>query len=217
MKHDQVLSRRSGESAGIPHFTVHTWNFPAIIRLLELFGRFVVMEKSRGKVIIQGTQRLSVGMLLVLASLACLLSATPIGTSGLDNNHATPLARLGPPTAEGLKIVLQRLDVEFLGQDGHRVIGSGCPGNDAKGAVENYHFVISGVDEYRSVSRVVVLGDNSTLTWAWPCSDTWGLEAENYGDGVWEVYIAPSSPASIYTILFIYDDNTMAVGMTASR
>ena len=161
--------------------------------------------------------RIILSIFLILASFACVTGTISPTPTQPENFSPTPSVRLGPPIADDLKIILQRLEVEYLGQDGHRVIGSGCPGNDGRGSIDNYHFVISGVDKYRTVTRVVVLGDNSTLTWAWPCSDTWGLVAENYGDGVWDVYIAPSSPTDIYTILFIYDDNTMAVGMTASR
>jgi hypothetical protein len=143
-------------------------------------------------------------------------TSTP-GSTPIEPFNSAPTAWLGPSTPEELKVILQRLEVQLLGQDGHRVIGSGCPGNDDRGSIDNYHFVVTGVDQYRKVTRVVVLGDNSTLTWAWPCSDTWGLVAENYGDGVWDVYIAPSSPADIYTILFIYDEKYMAFGMTATR
>jgi hypothetical protein len=37
------------------------------------------------------------------------------------------------------------------------------------------------------------------------------------GDGVWEVFIAPSLPTDMYTLIFFYDDNTMALGMVRIR
>jgi hypothetical protein len=147
--------------------------------------------------------------ILILASLACGI--------GSVQNTPTPNEILGPPTSDDLKVILQRLEVSYLGQDGHRVIGSGCPGNDGRGTIENYHFVVKGVDWNRKVRRVLVAGDNSTLTWEWPCSDDWGLQAENMGEGVWEVFIAPSEPTKMYTLIFFYSDNTMALGMVETR
>ena len=141
---------------------------------------------------------------LLLLSVACVatsIQATP-----------TPIT-LGPSPSSDVRVILQRLQVGYLGQDGHRVIGSGCPGNDGRGSIENYHFVVSGVDSDRDVERVLVAGDNSTLTWAWPCTDAWGLVAEDTGQGVWDVFIAPSLSANMYTIFFFYDDNTFALGM----
>jgi hypothetical protein len=147
--------------------------------------------------------------ILILASLAC----------GIGSVQNTPTSNeiLGPPTSDDLKVILQRLEVLYLGQDSHKVIGSGCPGNDGKGTIENYHFVVKGVDRDRKVRRVLVAGDNSTLTWEWPCSDNWGLQVQNMGDGVWEVFIAPSLPTEMYTLIFFYDDNTMALGMVEIR
>jgi hypothetical protein len=147
--------------------------------------------------------------ILVLASLACHIAGV--------QNTPTPNEILGPPTPGDLKVILQRLEVSYLGQDGYRVVGSGCAGNDGKGTIENYHFVVKGVDRHRKVRRVLVTGDNSTLTWEWPCSDDWGLQAQNMGDGVWEVFIAPSLPTDMYTLIFFYDDNTMALGMVRIR
>lgn len=111
-------------------------------------------------------------------------------------------------------IILQRLKVSFLGQDGNKLIGSGCPGNDGKGSIVDYHFSVSGVDVYREVTRVVVTGDNSTITWAKPCSDNWELVALDAGSGNWDVFVAPSETSHIYTILFFYSDNSVALGMT---
>ena len=143
---------------------------------------------------------------IVLFSSACVaLSAQPVSTPKV----------LGPSEPDGVKVILQRLEIEYLGQDGHRVIGSGCPGTDGKGSIEDYHFVVRGVDIDREVQRVLVAGDNSTLTWEWPCSDAWGLMAKERSRGVWNVYIAPSLPTEIYTLIFFYDDNTMALGMVS--
>lgn len=147
--------------------------------------------------------------ILALASLACGM--------GDIQSAPTPSEILGPPIAGDLKVILQRLEISYLGQDGHKIIGSGCPGNDGKGSIENYHFLVKGVDSDRKVRRILVAGDNSTLTWEWPCSDNWGLQAQNMGDGVWEVFIAPSLPTRIYTLIFFYDDNTMALGMVEAR
>jgi len=146
---------------------------------------------------------------LFLASLSCVLS----------NNQSTtaPRTTLGPPPSNELKVILQRLEVNYLGLDGHKVIGSGCPGNDGRGSIENYHFIVQGVDKDREVTRILVAGDNSTLTWGWPCNENWGLLAQNLDDGVWEIFIAPSSPTQMYTILFFYDDNVMAMGMINTK
>jgi hypothetical protein len=111
------------------------------------------------------------------------------------------------------EIILQRLNVAFLGQDGKKVIGSGCPGSDGKGTILDYHFIVGGVDENKEVQRISVAGDHSTLTWASPCSNNWALEAKNLGNGIWEIFIAPSLPSKIYTVLFFYADDTFALGM----
>ncbi|HNQ95016.1 MAG TPA: hypothetical protein PKK96_16005 [Anaerolineales bacterium] len=111
------------------------------------------------------------------------------------------------------KLILQRLSVAFLGQDGSAVIGSGCSGDDGKGTIINYHIVVGGVDENKQVHRIIVAGDNSTLTWEFPCSDNWALSASNLGNGNWEIFIAPSLSSKVYTVMFFYDDDTFALGV----
>jgi hypothetical protein len=110
------------------------------------------------------------------------------------------------------QVVLQRLSVAFLGQDGHKVIGSGCPGTDGKGSIVDYHLVIGGVDIEKKVQRILVAGDNSTLTWERPCNNDWALSATDLGNGNWEIFIAPSLPSKTYTVIFFYADNTFALG-----
>jgi hypothetical protein len=110
-------------------------------------------------------------------------------------------------------VVLQRLSVAFLGLDGHKVIGSGCPGIDGKGIIEDYHLIVGNVDTEKNVERILVAGDNSTLTWELPCSHDWALSAEDLGNGNWEIFIAPSLPSKIYTVIFFYADDTFALGM----
>ena len=149
-------------------------------------------------------------LLLILISLAVAITAC---VSIKYDSNPTPVEILGPPSSDEVNVVLQRLEVEYLGLDGHKVIGSGCPGNDRKGTIDNYHFVVNGVDTNKNVYRVLVAGDNSTLTWAWPCSDNWALIAQNMDEGMWEIFIAQSLPTQMYTIIFFYDDNTMAIGM----
>ncbi len=122
---------------------------------------------------------------------------------------ATPLEQKTP------KVILQRLGVAFMGQDGHKIIGSGCPDTDGKGTIDDYHLIVSGVSEHLRVNRILVVGDNSTLTWEWPCSDNWGLEAFPLGNGNWEIFIAPSLPSRIYTVLFFYENDTFAIGMAS--
>ena len=141
----------------------------------------------------------------IFIPLACLISflismACQIGTATEQ-------------TARSPQVLLQRLGVAFMGQDGHKIIGSGCPGTDGKGTIEDYHLIVSGVDEYRSVKRILVAGDNSTLTWERPCSNNWALSANNLGNGNWEIFIAPSLPSRMYTVIFFYDDDTLALGM----
>jgi hypothetical protein len=112
------------------------------------------------------------------------------------------------------EVVLQRLSVAFLGQDGHKVIGSGCPGIDGKGTIVDYHFIASNVDAEKKVQRILVAGDNSTLTWEYPCSNDWALSATDLGNGNWEIFIAPSLPSKVYTVIFFYTDDTFALGMS---
>jgi len=137
-------------------------------------------------------------LILTLLSLACKTST---------------LHEPNEPITQSPEIILQRLSVAFLGQDGHKIIGSGCPGNDGKGTIIDYHLVVSGVDERKKVERVLVAGDNSTLTWESPCSNNWALDARNLGNGNWEIFIAPSLPSKTYTVLFFYADDTFALGV----
>jgi len=113
----------------------------------------------------------------------------------------------------GPKMVLERLGVDFLGNDGYRVIGSGCPGTAGKGVIEDYHLEVRGVDKDKKVQRVLVAGDNSTLTGEGPGNADWELLARDSGRGKWDVFIAPSLPTRSYTVLFFYDDNSMAMGI----
>ena len=152
-------------------------------------------------------KKISLIIFLLIISIACIATKTP---------EPAPQAALGPPISLDKQVVLQRLLVGYLGQDGHYVIGSGCPGTDGKGSIENYHFVVNGVNTARTVQRVLVAGDNSTLTWEWPCTDAWGLLAQDAGSGTWDVFVAPSLPAQMYTIIFFYDDNTIALGMVGT-
>ncbi len=126
---------------------------------------------------------------------------------------ALACGRTAPAAGPGPEIVLQRLHVAYLGLDGNRLVGSGCPGDFGRGQIEDYHFVVTGLDPNREVVRVVVAGDNSTLTWEWPCRDDWELLAQPVKPGMWELFIAPSLPAKIYTVIFFYDDDRMALGM----
>jgi hypothetical protein len=167
--------------------------------------------------------------LLLLASLSCQVTGSPAPAEStpivqvLSITQIVPVTQVVTPTQIplalnaplGPEIILQRLNVSFLGQDGKKVIGSGCPGTDGKGSIVDYHFMVGGVDENRQVQRVLVAGDNSTLTWASPCNNTWALEAANQGNGVWEIFIAPSLPSKTYTILFFYSDKTIALGMVS--
>jgi len=145
---------------------------------------------------------------LMAASLACT-----IGFSSAQS-RLTPEATMGPPPPAAAEVILQRLQVQFLGADGHKLVGSGCPGTDGRGSIVDYHFMVQGVDTDRQVDRILVAGDNGTMTWQWPCTDSWGLLANDLGAGKWEVYIAPSLPSDLYTIIFFYDDSAFALGMT---
>jgi hypothetical protein len=168
--------------------------------------------------------------LLLGASIACAsfgvsistvpspVADTPIPVVPAPNLPPAPVQiEMLPPTPSSPKVIVQRLQITYLGLDGHRLIGSGCPGQDGMGSIENYHFMVEGVDIDRHVERVLVTGDNSTLTWESPCKDDWGLVAKEVEPGTWEIFIAPSLPTRIYTILFFYNDNTFALGMTNTR
>jgi hypothetical protein len=154
--------------------------------------------------------------LSILIFMATILYHTGVSQSPVLMVAQTEPSTVIPPTSAAMpKIVLQRLQVAFLGQDGHQLIGSGCPGSDGEGSITNYHFAVSNVNVDSTVARIVVAGDNSTLTWAWPCTDNWGLLAIEAENGDWDIFIAPSEPASVYTVMFFYNDHTIALGMTA--
>lgn len=113
------------------------------------------------------------------------------------------------------RVILQRLGVSFLGQDGNKVIGSGCPGDDYKGTITDYHFAVRGVDSTKQVKRVIVAGGLGNDTWEWPCVPNldWALVAKDSGGGNWDVFIAPSARQQMYTMLFFHTDNTFALGL----
>ena len=159
--------------------------------------------------------------IFILLTLACRLTGmaspaltpAPVSETPLIPS-VTPIPTLvSVPTP---RIILQRLKVSFLGLDGNRLVGSGCPGDYARGDIVDFHFSVAGVDVYREVERIVVAGDNSTITWALPCSDNWELVAHDGGDGNWDLFVAPSEPSYIYTVFFFYSDHSMALGMTAA-
>jgi hypothetical protein len=174
----------------------------------------------------------------ILAALACSTATLPIQlpplpiTQVVQATQIVPVTRVVPvtqvppltqavPPAPGASlkpdIVLTRLIVTYYGQDGHKVIGSGCPGTDGKGAIVDNHLMVSNVDQAKKVKWIGVAGDNSTLTWEWPCSRAWALSATDLGNGVWDVFIAPSEPTQVYTVMVFYEDNSFAVGMTVVR
>src|SRR5687767_12038590 len=109
--------------------------------------------------------------MLILLSVVLYALGLPLQTPAPIVTPDEVISKKTPPSINPSppKIVLQRLDVTFLGQDGNKLIGSGCPGTDAEGSITNYHFSVKGVDNNRVVTRIVVAGDNSTLTWALPC------------------------------------------------
>lgn len=146
------------------------------------------------------------GPLIVLLGGICQLTGTFFEDTSND-------LQITPASQAESRIIPQRLRVTYWGQDGSTFIGSGCPGNDGKGQLVDYHFTVSGVDSSRNVTRIVAAGNNSTVTWADPCSNTWGLYAIDNGGGRWDIYVAPSEPTDIYTILFFYGDNSFALGM----
>ena len=176
--------------------------------------------------------------ILILAALACSTADLPIqivpppstplvqATQIVSVTQVLPVTQV-PPTTQVVAptaiappkpdIVLTRLVVTFYGQDGHKVIGSGCPGSDGKGAIVDNHLMVSNVDQAKEVKWIGVAGDNSTLTWEWPCSRAWALSATDLGNGVWDVFIAPSEPTQVYTVMFFYEDDSFAVGMTVVR
>ena len=169
--------------------------------------------------------------LLIFSSLSCQLagSLTPVPYTPvvqvISITQIVPVTQIVTPTQTPFvlkvslepEILLPRLEVSFLGQDGGKAIGSGCPGTDGKGEIVDYHFIVSGVDEKKEVQKVLIAGDNSTLTWASPCNNNWALDLTNLGNGNWEIYIAPSLPSKIYTILFFYTDATIALGMVNAQ
>jgi hypothetical protein len=175
--------------------------------------------------------------LIILASFACKVTGSPTQelpppiTQVIAVTQVIPITQIVPvtqvipvteipPNLETLlvpKIILQRLGVSFLGQDGHKVIGSGCPGNDGKGTIVDYHLTVNNVDEDKKIQRIIVAGDNSTLTWELPCSDAWALSVKNSENGNLEIFIAPSMSSRVYTVMIFYEDNSFALGMSVGR
>lgn len=154
--------------------------------------------------------------LLLSMSLACRLASLPSLMPSSPVTSPNPTLVPTPVNIPTPQIILQRLKVSYLGLDGNKLIGSGCPGNYGKGTTVDYHFSVSGVDTYREVTRVVVTGDNSTITWAMPCSDNWELVALDAGGGEWDIFVAPSETSHVYTVLFFYSDHSIALGMTTA-
>jgi|YNPBryantNP2012_1023418.scaffolds.fasta_scaffold20150_3 hypothetical protein len=163
-------------------------------------------------------RHLVVGLVIFLLAglmLACRLQGSvPSRSSSLIQ---IPVTVQVYQTVAGPKMILERLRVDFLGADGHKVIGSGCPGSAGKGIIEDYHLVVHGVNPDKKVLRVLVAGDNSTLTWELPCNGNWELLARDVGAGKWDVFIAPSLPTRVYVVLFFYEDNTMAMGVARAE
>lgn len=175
--------------------------------------------------------------MLILASFACKIAGSPVQelpppitqviavTQVIANTQIIPVTQVIPvteippnlETLAGPKIILQRLGVSFLGQDGHKVIGSGCPGNDGKGTIVDYHLTVNNVDEDKKIQRIIVAGDNSTLTWELPCSDAWALLVKNSENGNLEIFIAPSISSRVYTVIIFYEDNSFALGMSVAH
>jgi hypothetical protein len=158
-------------------------------------------------------------VILILTSFFCQVTDSSPQTTPTPTSQVVIVTKISSDLNASLRpeIILQRLNVAFLGQDGKKVIGSGCPGSDGKGAILDYHFIVGGVDENKEVQRISVAGDHSTLTWASPCSNNWALEAKDLGNGIWEIFIAPSLPSKIYTVLFFYKDETLALGMVNAK
>ena len=159
-------------------------------------------------------KKLLIICLLLLTSLACSLAELP-GLAAPTPINVPPTESV--PTIAYIptpQVILQRLEVAYLGLDGNKVVGSGCPGDFDRGTVVDHHFSVAGVDTGKKVSRIVMTGDNSTLTWAMPCSDNWELAALDSGNGNWDILIAPSVPSRVYTVMFFYTDNSIALGMT---
>jgi hypothetical protein len=160
--------------------------------------------------------------LFILASLACQVAGLPIQMQATPVIQTIPITQvvtvteIMPALNVPLEpeIILQRLNIIFPGQDGKKVIGSGCPGTDGKGRIVDYHFVVGGMDENKEVQRVLLQeiiqrshGHSPAL------ANSWALDATNLGNGIWEIFIAPSLPSKTYTMLFFHTDATLALGM----
>jgi hypothetical protein len=53
------------------------------------------------------------------------------------------------------------------------------------------------------------------LTWEFPCNkNDWAVSATDLGNGNWEIFIAPSLPSQVYTVMFFYTDDTFVLGMS---
>ena len=110
-------------------------------------------------------------------------------------------------------VLLGRLQVTFLGINSDSLIGSGCPGDDGRGSILNYHLRVEGVSSQKQVTRMVVLGNVGTDTWEWPCSNAWALLAKPESNGEsWEIYVAVANPQTAYTVIIFYDDESIALG-----
>jgi hypothetical protein len=109
--------------------------------------------------------------------------------------------------------LLGRLQVTFLGISSESLIGTGCPGDDGRGSVPNYHLQVQGVSSQKQVARIVVLGNIGTDTWESPCTNAWALLANPISNGAsWDIYIAAADPQTAYTVIIFYDDQSLALG-----
>jgi hypothetical protein len=104
-----------------------------------------------------------------------------------------------------------------LGQDGSKLIGSGCPGTDYKGQLLDFRIHLSGVDTTKSVRKITVQGAGRSygdLTWEYPCAATWALLAIDRGLGEWDLYMAPSESTSSYMVTIQFNDGSVASATT---
>lgn len=140
---------------------------------------------------------------LVLSTTATAGYQTPITDSTYYSQLEKPI------------VLLERLQATFLGVSSNNLVGSGCPGDYGRGLLENYQLQVRGVDSWIQVTRILVLGNIGTATWELPCSDNWELVAQQDDSDptTWDIHIAVSTEQTVYTVIFFYEDETMAVGV----
>jgi hypothetical protein len=161
-------------------------------------------------------------ILLVIASIACLGTSSPIQappiTQVVQITQIVPVTQIVPatqimPITQIVPNPRGFLNVSYLGQDGSKLIGSGCPGTDYQGVLVDTHLRVSGIDSQKSIERIDVNGNPGTPHWESPCQGIiWGLAEVQEAPGQYSLYFAPVPNIFQYEVTVQYTDGSSKTG-----